>query len=411
MKAYKHVVSWFILFLFTITGIWMIPALIKKATVEPENYPFVYYSSVAKELCIIDYKDKKAPVKEINGKTYTTEAQADSVFPLFKFRQLLADGKLPDSIDGQELTVQKIRAKHVFYRFSPSDIRTPQTSLYILYESMPKRVGIESPGDVFRLHDGIEFIDIETNSVNTEKSARFQEALRKEGFQFPARWVNGNMNPRKPYDEGYFILDAGGELFHLKMVNGRPFVRNTHAGKQIAVAWFDMLEVADKRFYGFLYDRKGNVYIIGNEEGKYNLLHLGIEPLNLQKDRMMILGNMLYWTVSVTTEKGKDYYGLDMETLQKLSKYHVQKEPDNWDRVASWLFPLYLNFDDKNSDYVTPHLHLTGLKAITTNLFLTLLLVSVLKRPRKRKIQDGVWVLIFGLAGAVATLFVPVDSE
>jgi hypothetical protein len=142
MKVSKQIVSWFILFLFTITGIWMIPALVKKATVEPENYPFIYYSSVAKELCIIDYKNKEAPVKEINGKTYTTEAQADSALPLFKFRQLLADGKLPDSIDGHEITVQKIRAKHVFYRFAPTRIRTPQTGLYILYESMPKRLGI-----------------------------------------------------------------------------------------------------------------------------------------------------------------------------------------------------------------------------------------------------------------------------
>jgi len=390
MKTLKSFVYWLILLTFTIIGIWIIPVLVRKVTVEPDNYPFIYYSSVVRELCIIDYSKKQAPVKEINGKTYTTEAQADSVLPLLKYRQLLADGRLPDSIHGHEITVQKIHAKSVNYRFIPSQVGSPQPGLYILYEAMPKRVGMESPGDVFRLNKTIEFIDIKSNLVNEEKSSLFQKALQKEGFHFPAQWVNGDMNPRKPYDEGYFILDTAGQLFQMKMVNGQPFVRNTKAGSQIDVAWFDMLEVADKRFYGFLYDKAGNAYIIGNEDGKYGLLRLGIEPLDLKKDQMTIMGNMLYWTVAVSREKGKDYYGLEMESLKRLSEYHVKKEADKWDKASSWLFPFYLTFEDRNSDYLIPRLHRTGYQAFIVNGILALLLVLLVKRPRNRKIKDGI---------------------
>lgn len=410
MRTLKNIAYWFILLTFTTIGAWIIPVLIKKITVEPDNYPFIYYSSVVKELCIVDYSKKQAPVTEINGKTYTTIAQADSVLPLLKYRQLLADGKLPDSINGHEITVQKIRAKSVNYRFLPSRIGAPQTGLYIMYESMPKRVGIESPGDVFRLNKTIEFIDIKTNSVNTAKSSLFQEALLREGFKFPAKWVNGNMNPRKPYDEGYFILDNSGELFHLKMVNGHPFVRNTHAGTQVAVEWFDMLEVADKRFYGFLYDKAGNTYIIGNEDGHYGLLRLGIEPLNLKKDQMTIIGNMLYWTVAVTRENGKDYYGLDMGSLNRLSEYHVKKETDKWEKTSAWLFPFYLTFEDHNSDFLIPQFHSTGSLAFISNAILALLFVLIVKRSRNRKIENGTWILLFGISGAIASLLIPQSS-
>ncbi len=410
MKIIKNYTYWFLLLFFTVIGAWIIPFLVKKITVEPERYPFLYYSSVVKELCIIDYKDKEAPVREINGKAYTTIAQADSVLPLFKYRQLLSEGRMPDSINGVEITPQKIRAKSVVYRFSPSVISTPQPGLYIMYESMPKRVGLVSPGDVFRLKDVIEFIDIESNTVNLEKSELFRQALQKEGFQFPAQWVNGNMNPRKPYDEGYFVLDVKGQLFHLKMVNGRPFVRNTHVGSKVAVAWFDMLEVPDKRFYGFLYDQTGNIYIIGNESGKYDLLQLGIEPLNLKKDQLSILGNMLYWTITVTTEKGRDYYGLEMETLKRLSEYHVAKTHDLWEKSASWLFPFYLTFEDNSSDYLYPRLHKTGINGFIINIILALLLIAAPKRSTKRKIQSGIWVLVFGLPGILATLLVPVEK-
>ncbi|MFT3739507.1 MAG: DUF4857 domain-containing protein [Breznakibacter sp.] len=411
MKTIKNYTYWILLLFFTLIGAWLIPFLVKKITVEAEKYPFLYYSSVVKELCIIDYKDKEAPVREINGKTYTTIAQADSILPLFKYRQLLSEGRLPDSINGQAVTVQKIRAKNVVYRFSPSAIGTPQSGLYIMYESMPKRVGFESPGDVFRLDDVIEFVDIESNTVNPEKSKLFKDALLKEGFRFPAQWVNGNMNPRKPYDEGYFVLDAKGQLFHLKMVNGRPFVGNTNAGSKVDVAWFEMLEVADKRFYGFLYDQAGNIYIIGNEGGKYELRRLGIEPLDLKKDQLSILGNMLYWTVTVTTEKGRDYYGLDMETLDRLSEYHVAKTPGRWEKASTWLFPFYFTFEDSNSNYLYPRLHTNGFYGLVSNVFLTLAIVILVKRPGRQKIIGGLWVLVFGLPGMLANLLLPCDKS
>jgi hypothetical protein len=40
------------------------------------------------------------------------------------------------------------------------------------------------------------------------------------------------------------------------MVNGRPFIRITEAGKTIDIASFSILEVADKRFYGFLFSKQ-----------------------------------------------------------------------------------------------------------------------------------------------------------
>ena len=255
-----------------VTGIaaWILPALARMATDEPGRYPFVYYSSLLKELCMIDYGEEEFPLTTLSGKRYT-EAECDSLLPLLNYRQLLSDGKMPDSIDGVEISPPLLRSKSVIFRYSPRVTRSPGPRLHVLFESMPRRVGIEMPGDMFRLVDRIEFIDCETNRVDGTKSARFQQAMERRGFRFPARQVSGNPNPRKSYDEGYFVLDATGRLFHLKMVNGKPYVRDTRVDEQVEVAAFSVIEPADKRFYGILFGARGEVYILEARDGLSSL--------------------------------------------------------------------------------------------------------------------------------------------
>jgi len=383
-----------------------IPSLCKKITYSPDDYPFVYYSSILEELCYVDFGNKETPMRDGSGNLYTT-AQYDSLMPLFNFRQLMTDGRLPDSISGHEITPPILMAKSIVYRYSPTKFSTPDIGLYIMYESMPKRVGLELPDDLFRLTDKIEFITNATNRVNEDKSRMFQQALEKAGYSFPAQWVSGNMNPRKRYDEGYFSLDNDSRLFHIKMVNGRPFVRNTHVGDSIDIEGFTMYEANDKRFYGYIYDKAGNIYIIESDEGKYKAIKLDISPIDIKNDEVMIMGNLLYWTVSVSTKEGKDVYGLKTETLECLQKIHMDRTPGKWDNVSKWLFSAYLTFEHNNTDYIYPRLTFTGYKALVTNLLLALIIGLFVPNPNKRRIFNFVYILFTGIAGLVALLLLP----
>ncbi|MFV0365780.1 MAG: DUF4857 domain-containing protein [Mangrovibacterium sp.] len=396
----------------TLVSLIFIPSLVKKATVEPNRYPFVYYSTIAEELCIVDYKNDTAAAIEVTGKVYRTQEEADSVLPILKYRQLMSDGLLPDSIKGKETSARTIRAENVIYLFKASAWQSPQPSLYIMYESMPVRVGLESPGDVFRLKDKIEFIDIKTNSIETEKSALFQAALEKHGFAFPAQWCNGNMTTRKPYDEGYFVLDAQNQLFHMKMVNGRPYVKNTGIGKDINIQWFDMQEAGNRRYYGFIYDTAGAMYIIGYEDGTYHYQKLDIAPLNLATDDIMIMGNLFYWTVSVSTETGKVYYGLEKDSLNRLSEHFIPKTKDNWDQISQILFPFYIRLESPYTYWVYPEFIYTSHYAWLTNLILALAFFFLAKkRTSCNKTICSIWILLAGIAGLVACLLIPAPSK
>ncbi|MDR1437035.1 MAG: DUF4857 domain-containing protein [Candidatus Symbiothrix sp.] len=390
----------------TLIALWGIPELVKTASLSRSRYPFVYFSSTEKKFLFREADGRKDIFHDDEGKIYT-DKEYDASLPLLNFRQLTLNGEMPDSIDGIAIDPRVLRVKQVNFRYSPVEKNTPETGLYIMYESLPKKAKLESPGDLFRLKDKIEFIDAETNTVNTEKSELFRTALLKAGYVFPAQWAAGDLNIRKPYDEGYFSTDARGELFHIKMVNGRPFVKNTHLDDSIKPAFFSMLEVPDKRFYGFLFDQKGYAYILEEAGGKYKTLPLDMDPFDPDMDELMVIGNFLYWTVSVQTDTGKYFYALDAETLKKRRSIYLPATVNRWDVAAKRLFPVYLTFKDvhKHSDFIAPRLHFTACSALWVNALAALLSVFLFpRRSKRKKIFDGLYTLLFGIAGAAALL-------
>ena len=395
-----------ILLLTTLLMTYLLPQLVTKLTYTPDRYPFVYYSTILDQLAIIDYSNKEFPMTDKQGNNYTT-AQMDSLLPTLNYQQLMSDGRLPDSIKGQEINMRILRANSFTFRYSPSETSTPLPGLYVLFESMPKRVGLTMPEDVFRFDDDIEFINAEKNEVDKTKSKLFQEKLDEEKYVFPSQWAVGNPNPRKPYDEGYFTLDSKGQLFHMKMVNGRPYVKNTQIGDKIDVAYFSMLEVSNKRFYGFLFSKQGEMYIIQNEGGNYQTMKLDIPAIDITTDQVFILGNIFDWTVSITKPNERFTYGLDNNSLKQLDSYAIDRKLGKWDKVMKWLFPVYLTVETKSSNYLMPQIHCVGLYAFALNLILALGYAFIFRREGNVRFCKGIYVLITGVAGFVALLLLP----
>lgn len=384
---------------------WLLPVLVKKITYKPDRYPFVYYSSILEKICLIEYSNKETPMHDTDGNIYTT-AQTDSLLPLLNYRQLMNDGRLPDSLKGFEINARIIRIKAFSFRYNPPEIKTPDPGLYILFESMPKRVGLTMPNDVLRMKNRAEFIDTESNTINIEKSERFQIEFEKKNFTFPPQWLHGNPNPRKAYDEGYFSLDADGKLFHIKMVNNRPYIRDTRIGENIDVAHFSMLEVPDKRFYGFLFSKQGEIYIIQNEEGNYQTQKLDIKPINLETDQVIIMGNMLYWTISVMTPQGKQCYGLDNETLNCVAEYFIEREEGKWDRVSKSIFPVYITIESRTSNYLSPTFHFTGFGAFVVNIILAIFTLAI-PNTKKKRFFNALYIAFTGIFGLIALAVLP----
>ena len=80
--------------------IWQLPWCYSFFAAKPSKIPFSMYSSVLGDFLSMGNEDGKGVVRrDQSGNVYTQE-QTDSILPFFYMRQLMADERFPDSING-----------------------------------------------------------------------------------------------------------------------------------------------------------------------------------------------------------------------------------------------------------------------------------------------------------------------
>lgn len=328
--------------------IWQLPWCYRFFASKPQRSPFTMYSSVINDFAITQPAGdgKGLERTDLSGRRYT-EAQFDSILPMFYYRQLLSDNRLPDSINGTAINPRIIQTENFNYRHSPEDINAPSIGLYPLLESMSGRVDLQMPDDVFRITGtGIEFIDIETNSLKGAKSKLFTEAMSKKGFRFPATRISGNPTTRKEYDEGYIMLDAEHRLFHLKQVKGKPYVRHIELPEGLNPKYIFITEFRNKKTLGFLTDNGNHFYVLENKT--YDVKKVDIPSFNPETDALVILGNMFDWTVRVASTDADKYYAVDANDYSQIKSTTYES---NYKEL-----PVQLTFTDYTDKYVKPRL-------------------------------------------------------
>ena len=386
---------------------WLVPNIVKKSTISPDDYPFVYFSSRLKTLCLIDFSNEEFPMQDLSGNKYTTE-EYDTLLPLFNFRQLMSDGLLPDSLDGIEINPRLLMLKTVILRINPTDFSTPKPKLNGMLESMPLRGNLEMPTDMFRFENKIEFIDAKTNTIDYEKSELFGSMLEKRGYTFPTQWVEGNASTRKSYDEGYFCLDSANKLFHIKLVNGNPYIRDTRVSESIDIDRFVIYNAPDKRFYGFVISKAGELYILeANDTGTYTPVKIDIPNIDIKKDAILIMGNLLYWNISVNNNEGESYYAVNTSDLKQVANHHIAKTPNAWDKAKDHLFPSYIFTQSNTTDFVYPQFARIKYPYIAMGIFIILAYIFTRNLSLKEKAFKLILVALTGLAGLIAIIILP----
>ena len=374
---------------------WIIPSLVELSLDSSSRYPFTYYSSVVNQFCYFDQEDDNVRGRDMSGRTYT-DAEFDRVLPMFYYRQLAMENALPDSIQGVPVDLHTIARNNFFFWYKPKDKNTPVIALYPMFESCSGKVDLENPSDMFRLKENIEFIDMATNRVDEQKSARFQQALEKAGFAFPAQWVAGIPTSQKSYDEGYFALDSEGHLFHVKMTNGKPFVKDT---KVRDISCMLPMEIENRSLYGFLFDTHHTLYYLSTDG--YRLVKV-LDDVDPDKDRVSIMANMFYWTVAKTTSDGEHTYALESRSMQRVDSLFRPAPESAWDKTLPYLFPFTVTFQDSTNSYIYPRVSGYYFPSLPLNIVLAVVTLIVYRKDRSRgKYLAGIITLCTRIAGFI----------
>ncbi len=404
MKNFNNI-KYLVYLLAIVCFAYVLPLLWDIGTADATRYPFTYYSSVKDIFCYMDFSSGEMQRKDASGKIYT-EAEFDSILPMFNYRQLAVDGRLPDSIKGVPVDAQQIKTKAFFHRYRPRNKFAPQIGLYPLFESLSRKVKIEMPGDVFCMTaDGIEFLDPKTNKLKSEKSEEFSTAFRKLGYVGEPKAVAGNPSTRKPYDEGYLIIDQNNMLFHLKMTNGKPFVKKVKLPKGLEPAFLQTTEYSDRRFYGFLMDTENRLYFI--ESQTYKLVHVPIPAFSYLTNHLLVMGNLFNWNVSTTTETGKTVWAVGADNMQLKDSISYTRPSQNLEHIPKYVFPAVLEFTSTDHDFVKAELSFGGFYFLFLNVFLVLIYLFIIRiKKQKLSVPALLGVAVTGIYGFLAALVI-----
>ena len=356
MQKISHL-KYVIIALGVIVAAWLLPALYDLVFPRTDRMPFVVYSCLDSTFIRFESTGKQVRYVDFRGQEFT-KAEADSLLPLFAFRQLVAEGRLPDSLFGVELTPKKIQQNAFHFKTSPKQLNKPAVGLYTMLESASGRVDLQLPPDVFRLtKDGLEFIDCETNTVNKAKSLSFSRELAKHGFTFPVQLIWGNGSTRKDYDNGFLLTDSGNRLFQLKMVKGAPWVREIKNEKLKIKNYIQLftIEPANRALVGLVVDDAHQLYAV-RSNGK--LAHIGIDEYDPQTMQITIVGDLMHWTITLYTENDSRYYAVDAQTFEQVA-CEIVPDPElpTSQRVRKWLLPVRLHFTSWQTQLIRPNIN------------------------------------------------------
>lgn len=371
--------------------------------------PTVSYSPIKKDFMITRVENGRLIYKDSNKNKYG-RIEFENLTPFKNFRQLIYRNTMPDSIDGTAIEHSKVQINNIFMSIRPANIYKYTIKLNPLIESKPDAPDLKMPKEFFRITDEFQFINCASNEVVRELSSLFNEALVNKGFSFPAKGIYGNPSTRKPYDEGYFVLDNNNNLYQIKRVKNKPYVKKILLPDGVKIDFLIVKEMIPKEFYALIITDTNKLFLISTDN--YRLIELPSDGYDRKTMRLYFSGNMLYRMVTFLSENKIKVTVTDRD--YKIVDTYEETWKTNDDSMVgviyNYIFPFRLSLKDGSSSFVNFYFKFSDYKFLFVSLFAAFVFLFYSKKNNRKldviKIFDLIIILITGLYGLLAVLLV-----
>lgn len=321
--------------------LWVLPWLYNLITLKPYSTPFTLYSCTVHDFTSLDRSEGRGfQFIDTKGNVYGDEAQ-----PTFYASVLASRGALPDTLEGREVTLEEIEQNAVIASSDPKDLNRTLPPVYLLLESVPERLELKDPEDALVSRKGsVDIVEMASNTLREEKTRLLNEALKENGFVYPARYFAGKPSHRKAYDEGYLVTDAEDKVFQLKQINDTVHVRHFPQADGLGVHFMLITEFDNHATLGYLVSADNHLYML-RPDGEVVRTEVVFDP---RKEDLLVVGDLFYYTVKTATEKGEHFWALrssDFSLVDTLARPYPRE----------WSFPG-IRFTSSSDGWVKPRL-------------------------------------------------------
>lgn len=381
----------------------VLPELYWMAFDKPIKVPYVQYSCIIDDFTI--YSSAESSYTDASGNSYT-RSEYESFLPLLYSRQLIIDERFPDSIRGVESDLHTFLKARNYTRIRATDLQAPQPKLFPLFEAESGRASLELPDDFFRINWRMEFINANTNSIDEEKSRLFSAALYHKGFQFPAKIIAGIPTTRKSCDEGYLVIDTDEQLYHVKLIQGQPFIKLIPLPMGLKFKHIACVDFKDKLYYAYLIARDNSIYTLTQDD--YELVRWPIEDYIAEEQQIKLQGDYFNYNATLTNNDSQKSYALDkkLNILDTFEYKWTPKEERTVGKMSASLFPFEFSLTSETSRYIRMYPTMPkGFIWIIINLLFVGVQIYLIKRRKTKmnsQIIDIILVALTGIFGFIA---------
>lgn len=394
---------------------YIFPAAFDKAVGRKAEEPLLFFSPVLKKFV---YQKSLGGHRFIysdeDGVLYDRQ-EFEALLPFLYHRNLEIYDLLPLVIDGQSFELEDIRAGRQAVEIKSRQIRVNrrQIDLYPLFNNDPGVPMIPFPEDMFRITSkGMEFINTDYNRIDSELTRIFTQALKEKGFVFPATVISGNPTNLKPFDEGYFVRDYSGQVFHIKRVLNQPDVVRTGIDPGLDILDMVISENRRMEFYGVVFTTQGEIFLISYDD--YRLIRIPVDNFEPPSMDFKLLVNPLYRTAVVSGPEG--IYGLAMDRdFRAVADFFLERsDPEDKfsGRARDFFFPFQIKLASDNLDQARLGLGTGGPWSVAGVIIAGALFIVFKRKWLLRPVSkvDLLVVLLSGFYGLLAVSFIRSDQ-
>lgn len=353
-------------------------------------------------------------ITDKSGQTYKRQ-DFEKMLPFIYYKNMELWGMLPLELKGQKFDKAAIKSSRQVIELKPENLpeNTIGDEIYPLIESVPDGVRLVLPDDRFRIGERIEFVNADSNSVDEELSVKYTDALKSAGFVFPGEFVGGKSSILKPFDEGVFLKDKNGALFHLKRVRGNPLVVNTEVTPGGGVRFVKVSENKRKEFYGVLLSNTGELYMLGYDN--YKLTPLPLKGYNPDTMDFKMIFNPLYRTATYSDNNLIRAVVMDDQYKEIDYMEHIMPgtQPTEMQRVVSYLLSYRVTLKGENSDFLKLSFAGFGVYSFISAVVCVLIYAAVAFRRKENFrfiLADSGLILLSGVYGLIAVFLIPYEK-
>lgn len=376
------------------------PAVFDRMLGEEAGNPLIFFSPLRERFLWreslgghqFNYQDEEGAVYDQKG----FEAQ----LPFQYYKNLEKQNALPVTVQDRDFDLAAIEGGRQGFEVKSRHLlgNRPQISLYPLFNNDPALAFMPFPEDVFRISgQKMEFINADHNRLDQELTELFTNALKEQGFVFPATVIGGRATNLKPFDEGYFIRDHVGQVFHVKRLRNRPQVIKTPIDPRLDIRDIIVSEHQRREFYGLAIIAGEAPRLISYDN--YQLIALPTSRYQAGAADLMVLTEPLHKTLRVSEERTVHATAMTAD-YRPLRGYDLPRR-DNTAPVVrqlrDLLFPLRLTLDSPFHGQAAPHLVTGGLwSAGGIGLALLGLVFLASRRQRRMPPAGALLAVLFG---------------